>query len=132
MSTDADDSIGCEHFKIDKNAQSVHIVFNEGTQCVSISFTDNPHNKHRYLEDIVHRLQLTYVETVDILNIKYVAGSTKGYTFSPGIYKIIDINFMLKSLLPKELKVNIAIDDVGLKSNSTTIKTIKFTKKCFF
>ena len=37
---------------------------------------------------------------------------------------------MLKSLLPKEVK-KITVDDVGLKSNLTTNKTIKFTKKLF-
>ena len=45
MSTDVDDSIGCEHVNIDKNAQSVQADFNEGAQCVSISFTDSSHNK---------------------------------------------------------------------------------------
>ena len=48
------------------------------------------------------------------------------------MYEIIDFNFMLKSLLPKEVKVNITIDDIRLKSNLTTNKTIKFTKKSFF
>ena len=38
---------------------------------------------------------------------------------------------MLKSLLPKEVKVKITIDDVRLKSNLTTNKTIRFTKKSF-
>ena len=35
---------------------------------------------------------------------------------------------MLKSLLPIEVKVNITIDDIRLKSNLTTNKTIRFTK----
>ena len=48
------------------------------------------------------------------------------------MYEIIDFNFMLKSLLPKEVKVNITIDDVRLKLNLTTNKTIRFTKKSFF
>ena len=48
------------------------------------------------------------------------------------MYEISDINLMLKSLLPKEVKVNITIDDIRLKSNSTTNETIKFTKKIFF
>ena len=37
----------------------------------------------------------------------------------------------LKKLLPDEVKVNITIDDIRLKSNSTTNKTIRFTKKTF-
>ena len=39
---------------------------------------------------------------------------------------------MLKSLLPKEAKVIITIDDVRLKSNLTRDKTIWFSKKSFF
>ena len=39
---------------------------------------------------------------------------------------------MLKSLVPKEVKVKITINDIRLKSNLTTIKTIRFTKKSFF
>ena len=39
---------------------------------------------------------------------------------------------MLKSLLPKEAKLNITIDDVRLKSNLTTDKTFRFSKKSFF
>ena len=39
---------------------------------------------------------------------------------------------MLKSLLPDDVKVNITIDDIGLRSNLTTIKTSRFTKNCFF
>ena len=39
---------------------------------------------------------------------------------------------MLRSLLPKEVKVNFTIDSVGLKSNLTTNKTKGFTKKSFF
>ena len=35
---------------------------------------------------------------------------------------------MLNSLFPNQVKVNILIDDIRLKSNLTTNKTIKFTK----
>ena len=51
--------------------------------------------KHRDLEDMVHRLQLTYDETVDFLDVKSIAASTIGYLFPPGVYKINDINLML-------------------------------------
>ena len=54
------------------------------------------------------------------------------YTLAPGVYEIGDINLMLKSLLPDEVEVNITIDDFELKSNLTTNKTIRFTKKSFF
>ena len=39
---------------------------------------------------------------------------------------------MWKSLLPKEVKVDISFDDVRLKSILTTTKTAKFTEKSFF
>ena len=112
MSTDVEDSTGCDPFNIDKNAQRSHTDFNEGTQCVTISFTDHSINKYRHLEDMVHRLQITYVEIVEYLDFKNIPASTKKYTLVPGFYEVTDINFMLKSLLPKEMEVNITIDDV--------------------
>ena len=39
---------------------------------------------------------------------------------------------MLKSLHPREVKVTITVDDVRLRSNFTTTKTITFTNKSFF
>ena len=75
---------------------------------------------------------LTYDESVGILDMKYIAGSTNGYTLPTGTNEISDLNLMLKSLLPKEGKENITIDDIRLRSNLTTKKTMKFTKKSFF
>ena len=95
VSTDVEDTTGCEHVNIDKNAQRSHIGFNEGTQCVIFSFTDHSSNKYRLLEDMVYRLQLTYNENVDNLDFKYIPTSTKGYTLVPGVYKLTDINLML-------------------------------------
>ena len=48
------------------------------------------------------------------------------------MYEVIDINIMLKSLLPNKVKVIFTIDEVRLKSNLTTTKTINFTKRRFF
>ena len=39
---------------------------------------------------------------------------------------------MFKSLLPDEIKVNVTIDDIRLRSNLTTNKTIRFNEKTFF
>ena len=39
---------------------------------------------------------------------------------------------MLKSLLPKEVKLDISTDDVRLKSNINNNQTLIFTKKSFF
>ena len=87
--------------------------------------------KYRDLEDMVCRLQLTYDESVDILDVNKVAGSTKRYFLAPGNCEVADINVMLKSLLPKDVKVKITIDDFRLKPTLATNKTIKFTKKFF-
>ena len=75
---------------------------------------------------------LTYNETLDRLDVKYIVASTVGYTLAPGIYELSDIILMLKFLLPKEVKVDITVDDLKLKSNLTTNKTIKFTRESFF
>ena len=87
---------------------------------------------YRDREDMAYRLQLTYDEFFDILDVKFRAGLTKGYTLVPGNYEVSDINKMLKSLLPEEVKVNVTTDDIRLKSNLTTNETIRFTKKSFF
>ena len=39
---------------------------------------------------------------------------------------------MIKSLLPNKVKVKITIDDIRLRSNLTTNKTLKFNEKSFF
>ena len=88
--------------------------------------------KYNDLEDLVYRFQLTYDEIIDILDLKHINGSTKEHTLPPGVYENLDINFMLKSLLPKEVKVKITIDDVELKSDLTAEETIRFTEKSSF
>ena len=73
-------------------------------------------------------MELTYVEIVGILDKKYIAGSTIVYTLPPGIY---EVNLLLKSLLLNEVKVIFTTDDIGLKSNLTASKTVKFSKTFF-
>ena len=81
---------------------------------------------------MVFRLELTFNKNKNIHDMKYIDASSTGYTLPPGIYESSHINFMLKSLLPDELKVNFPSDDIRLKSNLTTRKTIRFTDKSFF
>ena len=81
---------------------------------------------------MISRLQLTYDEIIDILDVKYISGSTIGCTLPPGVYKISDINLMLKSSPPGKVKINITIDDNRLKSNLNYNKTIRFTQKFFY
>ena len=74
---------------------------------------------------------LTFDEIMDVLYNNYCARSI-GYTLQPGIYDISDIKLMLNCLLPDEVKVIITIDDIILRSNLTTNKTITFTKKLLY
>ena len=60
---------------------------------------------------MVYRFQLTDDEIIDIIELKYIPTTTKGFLLPPGMYEIIDFIFMLKSLLPKVVKVNITIDN---------------------
>ena len=64
---------------------------------------------------MVYRLELTYDETVDILDVKCTSGSTIRYTIPPERYEIGNIKLMLKSLLPDDVEVVIAIDDIRLR-----------------
>ena len=57
---------GCDHFKNEKFA---------GLKKV----------KYKDLEGMVYRMELTYDEIVDILDVKNITGSTKRYTLKPGI-----------------------------------------------
>ena len=72
------------------------------------------------LQDLVYRFQLTYDEIIDKLDLTYIVGSTKRYTLPSGIYENTDNIFVLKSLLPKEVKINITVVDIRLRSNLTT------------
>ena len=80
---------------------------------------------------MVYRMQLPYDEILDVLDVEYIAGSTMGYTLPPGIYEITGNYLILKSLFPDEVKVNITIDDISLRSNLTTNKTIRCIEKFF-
>ena len=89
-------------------------------------------SKYNDLENMVCRFRLIYDEIIDILDLKYIPTTTIGYTLLPGMYEVIDFNFMLKFSHPREVKVNITIIDFMSKSNLTTNKTLRFTEKSFF
>ena len=88
--------------------------------------------KYNDLEDLVYRLQLTYDEIMNILDLKYVPTKRTGYSLNPGIYEVVDLNNLLKNISPNNVKVNITIDDIRLKSNLKTNQTLLFTNKSFF
>ena len=84
------------------------------------------------LEDLVYRMQLTFDEIIDVLDLKYVSTKRIGYSLDPGIYEVSDLKKTLKHILPDNVKVNITIDDIRLKSNLRINQTLIFTNKSFF
>ena len=85
--------------------------------------------KYYDLEDLVYRMEVSYDEFMDVLDMKYTSATSFGYTLQERIYEISNLNIMLKYLPPDVVRVDITIDDVRLRSNSTTNKTITLTKK---
>ena len=88
--------------------------------------------KYNDLRDLIYRMQLTYNEIIDILDLEYIPTKRIGYSLNPGIYEVVDLNNTLKYILPDNVKINVTIDDVRLKSNLKTNQTLIFTEKSFF
>ena len=84
------------------------------------------------LKDLVYRMRLSYDEIMDILDLKYIPTKRTGYSLNPGVYEVVDLNNTLKYILPDNVKVNITIDDIRLKSNLKIYQTLLFTKRSFF
>ena len=77
-------------------------------------------------------MQLTYDEVIDVIDLKYISTKRIGFSLDPGIYGIVDLNNTLNYILPDNIKVNITIDDIRLKSNLEINQTLIFTEKSFF
>ena len=88
--------------------------------------------KYKNLEDLVYRMRLSYDEIMDILDLKYIPTKRTGYSLNPGIYEVLDLNNTLKHILPNNVKVNITIDDIRLKSNLKINQTLIFTERTSF
>ena len=88
--------------------------------------------KYTDIEDLVYRKQLTYDEIIDVLDLKYISTKRIGYSLNPGIYEVVDLNKTLKHILPDNVKVNVTIDDIRLKSILKISQTLIFTEKSFF
>ena len=84
------------------------------------------------LKDLVYRMQLTYDEIMDILDLKYIPTKITGYSLNPGIFEVVDLNNTLGHMLPDSVRVSVTVDDVRLKSNLKTNQTLLFTDKSFF
>ena len=78
---------------------------------------------------MVFRTELTYTEIEYVLNTKFIATSSAGCTLPPGIYEIMDISLMLHT---DDVKVNIKIDNIRLRSKLSPYGTIKFLQKYFY
>ena len=52
--------------------------------------------KYNDLEDLVHRMQVTYDEMIDILDLKYIPTKRTGFSLTSGLYELIDLNNTLK------------------------------------
>ena len=88
--------------------------------------------KYNDLGYLVYRMQLTYDDIIDVLYLKYISTKRIGYSLDPGIYEVADLNTTLKHILPNNVKVNITIDDIRLKSNLKINQILLFTEKSFF
>ena len=89
-------------------------------------------DKYNDLADLVYRMQLTYDEIMDVLELKDISTKRIFYSPNPGFYEIVDLNNTLKYILPDNVKVSITIDNTKLKSNLRTYQTLVFTDKSFF
>ena len=77
-------------------------------------------------------MRLSYDEIMDLLDLKYIPTRNIGYSLDPVIYEMVDLNNTLKYILPDNVKVNVTIDDIRLKSNLKTNQTLIFTEKSSF
>ena len=77
-------------------------------------------------------MQLTYDESVDISDIKFIPSKRIPHSLQPGKYENSDLNKALEDLLPTNVKISITIDDIKLKSKLNDNQTLISTKKSFF
>ena len=52
--------------------------------------------KYNDFEDLVYKMQLTYDEIIDLLDLKNIPTKRTGYALNPGIYEVFDSNNTLK------------------------------------
>ena len=78
--------------------------------------------KYNNLQDMVHRMQLTYDEIINILDFKYIPTKRIGYSINPNIYNVVDLNNTLKNILPDNVKISVTIDEKNINLNYKLIK----------
>ena len=68
-------------------------------------------------------MEITNDEVVNRMDIKDTAGSTIGFSLPPRFYlEVVKFSFLLKSLIPNDVKVKVTIEGIRLRSNLTTEK----------
>ena len=87
--------------------------------------------KYNDLEDLVYRMQLTYDEIINVLDLKYIPTKRMGYSIEPNIYNVVDLNKTLKNILPNNVKIDITIDERKYKTDLKINQTLIFTNKSF-
>ena len=60
---------------------------------------------------MVCRIQLTYDEIIDVLEMKYFPSERTGYTLPPRLNEINDINKTLENISPIIVEVSFTIND---------------------
>ena len=88
--------------------------------------------KYNELRDLIYRMQLTYNEIIDILDLEYIPTKRLGYSIEPNIYNVVDLNNILKKILPDNVKINVTIDERKYKTDLKINQTLIFTNKTFF
>ena len=87
--------------------------------------------KYNDIKDLVYRMQLTYDEIIDILDLEYIPTKRTGYSIEPNIYNVVDLNKTLKNILPNNIKINVIIDERKYKTDLKINQTLIFTNKSF-
>ena len=77
-------------------------------------------------------MQLTYDEIINILDLKYIPTKRMGYSIEPNIYNVVNLNKILKNILPNNIKINVSIDERKNKTDLKINQTLIFTNKSFF
>ena len=88
--------------------------------------------KYNDLRDLIYRMQLTYNEIIDILDLEFIPAKRIGYSLNRNIYNMVDLNNSLKNILPDNVKINVTLDEKKHKTNLKINQTLIFTNESFF
>ena len=66
---------------------------------------------------MVCRIQLTYDETINMLDTICIPTKRIGFSQKPDIHQLGDINSTFKKNLPYNLEINVSVDERKNKSN---------------